>query len=435
MAGQAHIDYDFLVRADRVHGQVYTDANIFEDELVKIFHHGWVYVGHAAEIPHAGDFRLGAIGRQSVIMVRDDGGGVRLFMNRCPHRANSLCQTDHGNMAAFQCAYHGWTFARDGSLTHVPYGDGYGPTFRKEDFGLREVPRMASHRGFVFGSLSPVGVDLDTHLGRAKEQIDLFLDQSPEGGIEVRSGTHKYSYAANWKFQLENAMDGYHPNFVHQTFLRTDKSGLGRQRDVFSGDSPGLSRDFGNGAVMLDYRPNNAARRKVTAFLPVTAAVRAYEESMRARYGEDRAEDLLVAGGTHVLVFPNLILIGAHIRVVQPVTVAQTEVSLYPTLLKGVPREINVTRLRNHESFYGPAGSGTPDDLEMFERNQVGLSAAVDPWLLLARGLHRERLDADGTIIGHVTDEVPQRGIWRHWKRLMTDRIDDSGSSQRHDTT
>lgn len=79
---------------------------------------------------------------------------------------------------------------------------------------------------------------------------------------------------------------------------------------------------------------------------------------------------------------------------------------------------------------YGPAGSGAPDDLEMFERNQVGLSAEVDPWLLLARGLHRERRDADGTIIGHMTDEVTQRGIWRHWKKVLTQTAGVVGSPQ-----
>ena len=110
--------------------------------MAKIFHRGWVYVGHAGEIPKPGDFRLTKIGRQSVIMVRDDGGQVQLLMNRCPHRANAVCQTERGNKSAFRCAYHGWTFRTNGELASVPYQDGYGPSFRKQDFGLRKVPRM-----------------------------------------------------------------------------------------------------------------------------------------------------------------------------------------------------------------------------------------------------------------------------------------------------
>jgi len=32
------IDYDALVREDRVHGRVYLDPDIFEDEIARIFH-------------------------------------------------------------------------------------------------------------------------------------------------------------------------------------------------------------------------------------------------------------------------------------------------------------------------------------------------------------------------------------------------------------
>jgi hypothetical protein len=39
----------------------------------------------------------------------------------------------------------------------------------------------------------------------------------------------------------------------------------------------------------------------------------------------------------------------------------------------------------------------------MFERNQMGLSAQVDPWLLLARDLHQEQQDVDGTTV----DKLP----------------------------
>ena len=43
---------------------------------------------------------------------------------------------------------------------------------------------------------------------------------------------------------------------------------------------------------------------------------------------------------------------------------------------------------------------------------------------LKTRGIHfalnREKLDADGTRYAQMTDEVPQRAMWRHWRRLMT---------------
>ena len=84
-----------------------------------------------------------------------------------------------------------------------------------------------------------------------------------------------------------------------------------------------------------------------------------------------------------------------------------------------------LSRLRGHEAFYGPAGGGATDDLEMFERNQIGLSARVDPWLVLARGRQQEYRDVDRTIVGQITDEVTQRGIWRQWKKVMSQGVDE----------
>lgn len=424
--GRAKIDYGAFVKEDRIHGRVYTDPDIFEEELDKIFYRGWVYVGHAGEIPRPGDFRVATIGRQSVIMVRDDDGQVQLLMNRCTHRANAVCQVERGNAKKFRCAYHGWTYRNNGDLLGVTYQDRYGEWFRKEDFGLRKVPRVGIYRGFVFGSLSPVGITLDEHLGQpVKEQLDLFVDLSPEGELDVTAGVHKYGYRANWKFQVENSMDGYHPNFVHQTFFANIQRRTGAKlTDLFHSGSTSHTRDLGNGHVMLDYRPyNRANKRRMQTLLPTRPGGQAYLDAMIARYGRERAEEILTAGGTHLLVFPNLVLIGVHIRVIRPVKIDGTEVFLYPTLLKGVPAEVNAARLRGHEAFYGPAGGGATDDLEMFERNQIGLSAQVDPWLVLGRGLGQEYRDTDGTLVGQITDELTQRSIWRQWKRAMSQDI------------
>src|SRR5271155_2953898 len=253
------IDYDALVKDDRVHGSVYTDPAIFEDEIDKIFSRGWVYVGHASEIPRPGDFRVTDIGRQSVIMVRSDDGQVQLLMNRCAHRANAVCQVERGNATIFRCAYHGWTYRNNGDLSAVTYQDGYGGTLRKGELGLTNVPRMGTYRGFVFGSLAPDGISLDEHLGAARDQIDLFIDLSPEGELDVRAGVNKYSYTGNWKLQVENAIDGYHPNLVHQSTFEIMRKRSRGAMDVFTGNSIGETRDLGNGHVMLDFRRYNRA--------------------------------------------------------------------------------------------------------------------------------------------------------------------------------
>src|SRR5260370_17845824 len=101
------------------------------------------------------------------------------------------------------------------------------------------------------------GITVGEHVGHAKEQIDLFVDLSPEGELDVQAGTNKFDFPANWKLQLENAMDGYHPNFSHETYLDMLQKQIWVRPDVFQGNSTCQSRDLGSCHVMLEYRHYN----------------------------------------------------------------------------------------------------------------------------------------------------------------------------------
>ncbi len=75
MTGQ-HLDVKSLLKLDEglVHSDVYASQEVFDLEIEKIFHQGWVYVGHESEVPKPGDYVLRSIGRQSVILNRDGKG-------------------------------------------------------------------------------------------------------------------------------------------------------------------------------------------------------------------------------------------------------------------------------------------------------------------------------------------------------------------------
>jgi phenylpropionate dioxygenase-like ring-hydroxylating dioxygenase large terminal subunit len=45
-------DYAELVLPDRVHSSLYRDADIFNDEVERIFYRTWIWVAHASEIPN-----------------------------------------------------------------------------------------------------------------------------------------------------------------------------------------------------------------------------------------------------------------------------------------------------------------------------------------------------------------------------------------------
>ena len=136
-AESSAIDYKRLVRDDRIHASLYTDPRIFEDEMDRIFTRGWVFVGHASEIPRAGDWVTRPIGREPVIMVRGKDGAVSVLVNRCMHRGTKLCQGERGSTArTFTCPYHGWSYDLDGALLGVPYPGGYAG-LDKSAYGLR----------------------------------------------------------------------------------------------------------------------------------------------------------------------------------------------------------------------------------------------------------------------------------------------------------
>jgi phenylpropionate dioxygenase-like ring-hydroxylating dioxygenase large terminal subunit len=429
MLSPQEIDYDALVKEDRVHLSLYTNPAVFSDEMDKIFHRGWVYVGHQGEVPNSGDCRLKRIGLQPVIMVRDQHGQVQLLLNRCRHRGATVCQEGQGNTRSFRCMYHGWTYQLNGDLSGVPGEDAYNGDFNRAELGLVKVPRVAAHRGFIFGSLSPAGVTLEEHLGRAAAQLDFFVGLSTAEDVEVVSGIHKYSYQGNWKLAAENSMDGYHAPIVHASFgqilLDKIKNNPSPEQQRAGRDLSGMSgvtKDLGNGHVMLDYKLriyDSLNSDPMPAVRAITPAGEAQLAELSRRVGEDRAANMLREGGTHTFIFPNLILIGIQMRVLQPLGVDRTEVCLYPTLLKWLAPEVNTIRLRSHEAFFGSASFGGPDDSEIFERVQDGCAVALEPWQLLSRGLHRERQE-DGVIIGDFADEVTQRGIWRQWKKVMT---------------
>jgi phenylpropionate dioxygenase-like ring-hydroxylating dioxygenase large terminal subunit len=414
------VDYGGLIEQTRVHGRVYYDDAIFRDEIDKIWHREWIYVAHESEVPEPGDYVTRRIGLQPLIVSRDEDGVVHLMLNRCTHRGNTVCQSERGNAHAFRCAYHGWTFNNCGALVGVPYAGGYDGSFRKNEFALAKVPRVASYRGLIFASLSFTGPSLDEHLGQAKRLIDQFVDLSPEGELVLRSGVLKHSYRGNWKMALENSVDGYHPNILHHAAITMMMKGKTDIDTVFGESSEALARDYGHGVEQLDLNPvqtKNGGRVVPPGWSKEAFAE--YRGAMVERYGESRADKIIAEGPPHFCIFPNIIFILNQFRVIQPLSVNETVIYYYPTLLKGAPDEMNQRRLSETYLIHGPAGRVAPDDLEAYERNQAGFEARVNEWLVLRRGLHRE-VRENGGIAGHETDETTQRGLWRHYRDVMT---------------
>src|SRR4030095_3506529 len=119
------LDYKWLVQDDRIHAALYTDPQVFADELERVFHRDWVFVGHDSEVPRPGDFVTRHLGTEPVVMGRGKDETIAVRGNRCAHRGTWVCNAERGNPRTFTCPYHGWTYDLGGELLGAPYPGGY----------------------------------------------------------------------------------------------------------------------------------------------------------------------------------------------------------------------------------------------------------------------------------------------------------------------
>jgi len=399
----------------RVHRRIYNDPEVFDEELRSVFSTTWVFVGHESEIPAVGDYKTTMLAQQPIILSRHDDGAVHVMFNRCRHRGTVVCREELGHSNYFRCSYHNWVYANDGELVGVSMAEGY-QGLDTSSLGLQHVPRAASYRGLVFASLAEDGPTLEEHLGPVRAYIDLWLGRSPVGSISVLPTAHQFDYPGNWKWQAENGTDSYHGNYVHESWQRVlQRAGEAQVKDLRSFRSGGSSRAFPYGHSMLErpggLNPNSSWTGRMMQRFPE------YRRMMEERY---TAEEIQAISAKFIIyIFPNMFLFDTHIRVVDPVSVNRTQVLFQVYGLDGVPEEMNHHRYRAHERFFGPAGFGTPDDIEIFVSSETGMRASGSEWSLTARGQHREE-HRDGAIVGDINDETPMRGLYREWKRLMS---------------
>ncbi len=149
------IDYDQLVRPDRVHSSIFTSERIFRDELERIFYRYWVYVAHESEVPEPGDYFVFEDLGVPLLVVRGTDGEVRCFYNTCQHRGAPVVRDRQGSSRRLRCQYHSWTYEVDeGTLVAVPDER----DFVDLDWERRCLPRVRcdEYAGFVF-----VNRDLD----------------------------------------------------------------------------------------------------------------------------------------------------------------------------------------------------------------------------------------------------------------------------------
>lgn len=417
--------YAHLFKPGYVHRDLYASPELFAAEMRWLFGNTWVYVGHASEVPNPNDFIMRTIGRRPVILVRKEDGAFGVLLNRCTHRGALVVRTPRGNARVFTCGYHAWSFANDGRCMGVPLKHAYGEGFQRAEQDLHQAARVDSYRGFIFASISPHVPPLIEHLAGARAFLDQWLDRDGARPVLVQNGDMQFQTHANWKTVYDNAGDGYHPPFSHTSMLRVFADRYGDVDMQYYAknfdESPILSKDLGNGHTMLDQRPamhaESAWRRQ-----HVSPGREALEGALVQRYGADEALRMLDAStgsGMNLNIFPNLLIIGNQIQLVEPVAVNRTVVHWFSTTLEGAPPEVNATRMRLQEDF---PSFGEVDDTAQFESCQHGLEDVPEvEWVDVRRHMTTGvgYADADGLWREPISSDLHLRCYYDAWRRVM----------------
>lgn len=187
----------------------YIDPAHIEAEWENIWTRCWLFAGRVSDIPDLGDYFVYALGRESIVVLRDESGEVRAYYNVCQHRGNRIFTSASGSVAQVACPYHGWRYALDGKLVHIPDEERFCPAVDKGERSLKPV-QLALWAGMVWLNMNPDAKPLAHYLGPI---IDNLTPYQMENMVLAKHQTVMLD--ANWKTVRDNFLEQYHVDYIH----------------------------------------------------------------------------------------------------------------------------------------------------------------------------------------------------------------------------
>ncbi len=197
----------------------------------------------SGELPGPRTYRTELLQDVPVLLVRQDDGSVKAFLNSCSHRGAKLLEGAGEIQKRISCSYHAWTYSPAGELLSVTQPGKFGDI----DFcdnGLVELP-CAERHGLIFVLLDPtVAMDIDAFLGDFAAQLQM-CDLDTFAVEELQSLPHD----VNWKVALCGYLESYHVKTVHARTLAPSFIGNLSTHDAFGPDGQHLRTTWSMNAV------------------------------------------------------------------------------------------------------------------------------------------------------------------------------------------
>ena len=189
----------------------YTSAAFFDFEREAVFARSWVCVGRTDQLPRPGDCLSVSVAGEKLIVARTMTGDIRAMSAVCQHRGHVIaCDADrpHG---VLRCPLHYWTYDLEGRLVGAPR---IGEMLSRLRDTVRLPPvRLELWHGFIFVNLDPDAAPLAPSLAKVEPSWQGY-DEADFVTVPPVTATTPMPW--NWKLQLENFTDAYHPEFVHK---------------------------------------------------------------------------------------------------------------------------------------------------------------------------------------------------------------------------
>ncbi len=190
----------------------YTEEAFHELDLRHMFGRQWIFVSLSCEVPNPGDWITVEVGRDSIIILRDNDRQIRAFHNSCRHRGSRICLEHQGKAKRLVCPYHQWTYDLTGELIRTRYMEG---DFDRSEFGLKRV-HCENLAGYIFLCLADDPPPFD----RFRRDLEPFIARQDIENAKI-AYTQVLHEKANWKLVMENNRECYHCSANHPELLRT----------------------------------------------------------------------------------------------------------------------------------------------------------------------------------------------------------------------
>ncbi len=207
----ANVDAD---RGDYAEGMLAVPASVYADpdrhdrEVDAAFRQSPLMVALSVDIPDPGDFTTLEIADRPIVVVRDNDGRARTYLNVCRHRGAALTEECFGRTRRLTCPYHAWSYDLNGTLVGIP---------GREAFDGLDVEGLVEFHteervGAVFAVLTEgLTFDVDEWLGEMAGALEILqLDKLHRHDVETKLPS------GGWKPTADGYLDGYHLGYLHR---------------------------------------------------------------------------------------------------------------------------------------------------------------------------------------------------------------------------